>query len=281
MFDELLPRRIANALNIFPHRHTLTEIRMRVGLPVYVGSLDGYELLSPTVVTREEINGVISSATGHSLYRHEEELRRGYLSYKGGMRIGVTGECVSEDNGVYALSHITSLCIRIPREIKTAAGKLKLDLSKPQSIVIIGGVGSGKTTLIRDVLRQLSDSGNNCLLIDERREISGMANGICSLDVGKRTDVLTGVDKNTAYEMVLRSMRPDIVFSDEIYSDVEIECLKSAVYQGIKFAVTIHGSDLSTLKRGRFGDLIELADYYVVLSDKAVGRVVEEGNTRA
>ena len=147
---------------------------------------------------------------------------------------------------------MSSLNFRVARQVIGAGDKI-INLIKKNGIfentLIISPPGVGKTTVLRDIVRQISNSGYEVSLIDERTEIAACFNGIPQNDVGKRTDVMDGVNKDDGIRMMVRSMRPDFVATDEIGTDDDAEAIMYAINSGVKVIATAHGNNIQDLNR--------------------------------
>jgi len=248
----------------------LEEIRLRLGRPLvlsvagvdyFVGRDGSTEAVPGTsyVVTGTDLEKVIHNISGYSIYALEEELKNGYVTLPGGHRVGLTGRAVLEHGRVKTLKHLSALNIRICREIKGIAGGLLARLfdSVGGSIyhtVIFSPPRCGKTTMLRDLVRQISNgvpslnfNGRTVGLVDERSEIAGCHRGVPQMDVGVRTDVLDGCPKAQGMMMLLRSMSPDVIATDEIGKMEDIQALEEVFNAGVRVIVTIHGGSLKEL----------------------------------
>ena len=191
----------------------------------------------------------------YSLYAYEEEIRQGFLTVEGGHRIGVCGQVLSERGRILRIFPISYLNIRIAGERKGCSEKIFPFLHGAGDFLntlILSPPGVGKTTLLRDLIRNLSDGmsnfpGRKVGLVDERSEIAGSIRGIPQNDVGLRTDVLDGCPKAEGMMLLVRSMSPEILAVDEIGGEEDLYALKSAVRCGCRILATIHCSDLEEL----------------------------------
>lgn len=257
----------------------LQEIRIRVGRPVFV-ICRNREYVSGQTVTSGQVNEILAYLSNYSLYAYEDEIRRGFLSLPGGHRVGLTGRTVLERTHIKTMTEISSLNIRFAHEIKGCADSLLPHLWKGGTLLhtlIISAPGIGKTTLLRDCIRQISNgsplhSGMTVGVVDERSEIAGSFRGIPGNDVGIRTDVLDGCPKAEGMMMLIRSMAPKVVAVDEIGSYEDLEALMTAMHCGCVLLATVHGSSVEELRRKPvLKEMMELRMFerYVVLEQGA------------
>jgi len=224
----------------------LEEIRMRVGQPLML-RVNGKEQMLWPCVQNGDLERVIQSACKQSIYAHQETIRQGYLTVEGGHRIGICGTGVVRNGVTSALMLPSSVNIRIARAYPGCASSLRSCFAS--SVLILGPPGSGKTTLLRDFVRLLSERPQNSVsLVDERGEISATHNGIPQMQIGKRTDVLTGIPKAAAVLMLLRTMNPTWIAVDEITAPEDIQAIVQASYCGVKLVATAHGESISDLQ---------------------------------
>lgn len=265
--SKILPQRISAALNKLD-KGRLNELRLRVrGVSVLYGgkSIPLTENGRELTVTAEEIENVVLKASGYSIYAVNDQIKNGYLALSDGIRMGICGE-VSDKT----IKHFSSVNIRFPHEIKGCADKVIRYVARERGCfdtLIVSPPGCGKTTLLRDLIRRLSDMGNNVLVSDERHELSG---GEAKLDLGKNTDVILGGDKSFAFDRGIRYMRPDIICADELMDEGDVRAMRLARSGGVNVIASVHASGLSYRKRFDFGGCIERV---IVLADGAVGRI--------
>ena len=203
------------------------------------------------IITLEDIDGLFAYLCKHSIYAYAEELKRGYLTVTGGHRIGIAGEMTEIKAGEVALRHVYYMNIRIARNVKGAAnGVLQYLYQKGrlQSTLFISPPGYGKTTVLRDAIRQISNGnswgrGQTLAVIDERMELSGGEASQRRSDIGVRTDILSGCLKQKGIMMVLRSMGPEVIAVDEIGSREDLEALRQAANCGCSLLATMHGHE--------------------------------------
>ena len=192
--------------------------------------------------------------------------------------MGLCGRVIAQGQSVRALRDISSLCIRVAGQWRGAADGLMpyLTDSRVCSTLIIGLPGMGKTTLLRDACRRLSEDGVHLCVVDERSEIAAMCGGVAQLDVGPNTDVLDGCAKEAGLRWLVRSMSPDVLVTDELGGPADAQAAADAVRSGVAVLATLHGRDLeSALSRASLYHLAQcrVFDRYAVLDDKQVGRV--------
>ena len=241
----------------------LEEIRLVIKQPVIIKS-SNREItlnLNNREVTAELLDIILNNLMNYSTYAYEEELSKGYITIEGGHRVGICGRVVIKENNICLIKDISSMNIRRSREITGIADNLKRDLIDTtrglQNTVIVSPPKCGKTTLLRDIIRLLSYSGMRIGVCDERSEIAGMYRGIPSYDLGPRTDVLDGCPKAEGMMMLIRSMSPDAVVTDEIGKSEDIEAIESAICCGVKIITTIHGRTYEDLLSSVIGRLVE------------------------
>lgn len=246
------------------------EIRIRARRPLMMGLDSGDVMLSGTgtatgsvgqayLVSEEDVNRCLHLVSGSSVYALEEEIRNGFITIAGGHRVGITGKAVLENGRVKTLKHISGINIRISREITGAAAGLMPGIIDRESgtihhTMIFSPPRCGKTTLLRDAVRMISDGmpelglpGNTVGLVDERSEIAGCCRGIPQRNVGIRTDVLDGCPKAEGMVMLLRSMGPSVIATDELGRAEDVRALEEVLNAGVRVIFTVHGSSLEEL----------------------------------
>jgi len=266
------------------------EIRIRIGKPLMLVLGQG-DYLSPTLVQREEIHRTLQLMSRSSLYALEEELRNGYLTLPGGHRVGVVGQGVIEEGRIKTLKNISGFNIRVSREVKGAADSLlpyliNLSGGEIYHTLIISPPQGGKTTILRDLARQLSNGrgdlnlpGIKVGIVDERSEIAACFAGVPQRDVGLRTDVLDACPKAEGMMMLIRSMSPQVIITDEVGRLEDVEAIEEGVNSGVKIVASVHGSQMSDLeKRPSLLRLLEnkIFERFVFLERKnGTGKVVK------
>lgn len=271
MLKELLPVDMYAHICRGADLDKMTEVRIRTGKPVAVAEYGKYffpvnENGAVYLACKDDVDHVLAVATKHSVYAVNGQLAGGYLSCDDGIRIGVSGEGVYKNGRLFTVKNVNSLCIRIPRQIFGCASALRHVVSDFGNTVIVSPPGMGKTTVLREFVRLLSESGKNVTVIDERNELSASVNGVPSNDLGPNTDVLLFSGKKSGYEGAVRAMRPDIIATDEIFGKDEIDCLSDICRSGIGFVATVHAKNtLSLLKDKTYCALAGITRYFVEL----------------
>ncbi|NLW22396.1 MAG: stage III sporulation protein AA [Tissierellia bacterium] len=276
------------------YKSNVEEIRLRNNAPlsIYIKGSDFFitEEGIPTknkdkarLVNGKEIIKTFQLISNYSLYAFEEEIRNGFITLKGGHRVGIGGKVLYGNNGIETIKNISSLNIRIAREkIGVSDGVIKYIVAFPRTIhntLIISPPQCGKTTILRDIIRNLSNglpifggAGLKVGVIDERSEIAGMYNGIPQHDIGIRTDVLDGCNKRDGTTMLLRAMSPEVIAMDEIGSISDVEAIHESLKAGVKVIATVHGNTLE--------DILSRRSLSILIKDKIFKRYIFLDNSK-
>ncbi len=252
----------------------LCEIRVRSNKNLVVYTFGG-RYVTDYIATQEDIDYILKIATSRSLYAVEESIKCGYISCDGGIRIGLSGEAVLDNGKLRSIKNINSLVIRIAKTVQNLPMEVLPIINNFDNTLILSPPFLGKTTLLREMTRRLSDKGNDILVIDERNEISATVDGKQNLDLGANTDVMVGVPKIACYEGAVRTMAPDIIVTDEIFGEREVDCLVDSVRSGVKVMATAHACNIDKfLLNKSYAPLKEIMANYLLLGD-SVGAVKE------
>lgn len=229
------------------------EIRLRAGrLPTVVFEGEERPLPGGAPVTARELELTVEIATQASTHAALDRVRQGYFTVRGGHRLGLCGTVRAEEGEVRTLRTLSSLNIRVARAVPgcgTEAARALTEGGRLRSAILLAPPGGGKTTLLRDLIRLLSDGGYRVGLADERGEVAALWNGMPQFDVGARTDVLDGCPKARGLMMLLRGMTPQILACDEITDPADWAALEQCANCGAALLATAHAGSLEDLSR--------------------------------
>lgn len=231
---------------------TAEEIRLRAGLLPSLLFPMGEKFVGDKPVTPKHLTDVLEIATDSSLHAASDSIKNGFVTASGGHRIGICGTAIMKGGEMEGIRSVSSLALRISKEIKNcglAAANMIAPGKSFTSALIVSQPGGGKTTLLRDVVRLLSNRGFRVSLADERGEIAAMQGSIPRLDVGAKTDVLSGCPRDEAVMQLLRTMNPEIIAMDEITAPRDAKALESAFNCGVGLLATAHAMDIDEVKR--------------------------------
>jgi len=230
-------------------RKNAEELRLRAGREAFVVLADGERPLRCRGVAVRDLDSVLETATLASAHTALSSVASGFVTVRGGCRVGLCGEAVVKDGEVAGIRRLSAVSLRIPREVKGCADGLVEPLisSGFRDTLILSPPGAGKTTLLRELVRLLSEGGARVSLIDERSEVAGVWEGVPELDVGRRTDVMTGAPKKEAAIMMIRAMSPEILAADEITSPEDVEAVAAAAGCGVRLLATAHAENMKEL----------------------------------
>lgn len=253
-FLSILPARFREPLNL-SERSTMQELRCRIGMPPEIITPDGCSCLQD-LVTQEDLDFIINAASRYSPW-NRTSMSQGFLTAPGGHRIGVSGEVVYKENQVVGMKATDSICIRIARDFPGISRMIDWRI---RSVLILGAPGWGKTTLLRDLIRTISQS-HQTSVVDERGELFPQG-----FQRGRHMDVLTGCPKSIGIERMLRTMGPQYIAVDEITSENDCNAIINAANCGINLVATAHA--------GSMKDFLNRAAYQPVVQNKIFQLIV-------
>lgn len=303
----VLPSRLVTMIRAVPavKLANLTEIRLRINRPLLLVLGNTDMVVSPIgkvatnyeesyLCNQEDVHKTLQLISKNSLYAFEQELKMGFLTIDGGHRVGLAGQAIIDGGDIKSLKNISSLNIRLAREVIGCADKIMPYVrtlgGHVLSTLIISPPRCGKTTILRDMIRQISTGserykGLQVGVVDERSEIAACKNGISTVDLGMRTDVLDSYPKAVGMLMLIRSMSPAVVATDELGRAEDIYAVQEALNAGVSVVTTVHGSEIDQLlHRPYVRELLEHKYFqrYIILSDHpcvgTIERIIDSKN---
>lgn len=283
-----IPKRLRKYL-ISVRLDEVEEIRLRKGQPMmlygsfppkYISEKGTTGRISGSMLTvkEEDISEALELISESSLYAVEDSIKNGYITVNGGHRVGLCGSAVLKNGKIYTIKNISGLNYRISREV-CGAGDLVINSiirdGKILNTLIISPPGCGKTTLLRDIIRQISLRGIKVSVADERNEISALHNGICGFDLGASCDILEGAPKEDAMTILIRSMGPEVIATDEIGTAADMSVIKKAIRSGVSVISTIHSDNREALMK-KHKDILDCFECIITLSHRSGPGTIEE-----
>lgn len=267
--------------NILQENHIsfykLQEIRLRIGKPLII-VCNNEEWVLHKIIAKEDLMETLEYISNYSLYAFENELKQGFITIEGGHRVGMTGQVYAEDGEIKNMKHISSMNIRVSHEVLNCADIVFPYITQHKSVcdtLIVSPPRCGKTTLLRDLIRQISDGnrwvkGSTVGVVDERSELGGAYLGVPQNQLGIRTDVLDCCPKSIGMLMLVRSMAPQVIAVDEIGSAEDVHALEYAMHCGCKMIATVHGTSMEEIReKPLFEEMVKAHRFerYVVLGN--------------
>lgn len=255
---------LACALSV-QEKEQVRELRLRTGQPFAVnlggrdlfvtrfGRLCGTPSGETVTVSARQTEDCFRRLCDYSVYSHQSDIAAGFITVRNGHRAGLCGSAVVEQGGVSGIRGVSSINLRVARQIHGAADELMRRVfgCGVLGALLCGIPGSGKTTLLRDAARQLSARGLRVSVVDERGELAAVYRGQAGNDLGPCSDILDGYPKGDGILRAVRCLAPDVVICDEIGGESEALALTEGVNCGVAIIATAHASDRTELMRKR------------------------------
>lgn len=273
----LPPPRTAELARLDGQRQ-VEEVRLRVGRPPAVRTASGERETDFAPVTAQELRETLSRAARYSVHSYAESLRHGFVTVGGGHRLGLCGTVAEENGQVIGVRGLSSVNLRVARQVTEVDEVIRpwVGAGTPQSVLLLSPPGFGKTTLLREWVRLVSDAGHPVAVADERGEIAALADGAPQFAVGRCTDVLENCVKRQAALMLLKTMSPELIAFDEITAPEDVEAVSLCAHCGTAVLASAHAADVDDLcRRPLYRALLELHVF-----ERAVVITRQEGKRR-
>ena len=271
-----LPPLRAAQLGALENQREVEELRLRAGRPPSVRRAGGERELELAAVTAQELREILSRAARYSVHSYAESLKHGYITLAGGHRLGICGTAAEENGQVIGVRGLSSVNLRIARQVTDVAAQIApwIGEDAPQSVLLLSPPGFGKTTLLREWVRLISDRGYTVAIADERSEVAALADGVPQFAVGRCTDVLENCSKKQAALMLLKTMSPALLAFDEITAPEDVEAVSLCAHCGTAVIASAHAADVDDLRqRPLYRALLALHVFgYAVLIERKYGR---------
>lgn len=235
----------------------IEEIRIRANNPLIIKT-NNEEMVSDYMITTDDLLRTLEKICENSVYTYQNQICNGFITVKGGHRVGITGNAVVENEKIININYISSLNFRVAKQILDCSNSIlkyvtEISTNTVKNTLIVSSPGAGKTTILRDLVRKISSGFNGFKgltvgLVDERGEIAAMYKGVPQNDIGIRTDVIDNVPKYEAMKLLIRSMAPQVIVADEIGGTHDVEIINYAICSGVNGIFTAHGATFNDLQ---------------------------------
>lgn len=282
MLESLLPSEVVEALQTLDEKNVY-EIRIRDGKKIKINYFGKYIALSNGRKTITAEFGlcakIMTKACDFSLYSVNNQIIQGFVTVENGVRIGLCGEIVRENNGIKTVKNFNSLNIRIPHDVVNCSNTVFSQILCAHGIyntLIVSSPGKGKTTMLRDLSRKLSRENINVLIVDERNEICAVNGGKAYYDIGENCDIITFGGKDFAFSYGIRTMAPDVIITDELMTIQDVSAIQLAMAGGVKVIASVHAGDIDDLQNKNYLKELILSksvDRFFILSAEEIGKL--------
>ena len=267
---DYLTSQIKNILILIQECEICEEIRLRAGKPIYAVWNDTEHKLGEYIVTQNNLQEILSRAARYSVHSYSEYIAQGFLPLDGGHRLGICGTAVINNGKISGIRTISSLNLRIAQEYIGCADSLMPHIffknGRPKNVLILSPPAYGKTTLLRDLIRQVSNKGIRISIADERGELAALNNGVAQFDIGIHTDVIEA-PKVEAVLLLLKTMSPKIIALDEITSPNDLKAIDYAGNCGVGIFASAHAINIEDLKnRPLYSEMMKLNIFDIIIS---------------
>ena len=243
-----LPQNIISVLNNIPQeiKENAREIKLRLKRKIAINNSKNIYYIDK-ILNKSEIKEIFKAICGYSIHSHIEEIKKGFITLKGGHRTGISGTAVYENNKLINIKNISSINLRIARQISGSSNQILNKLENNLgNLLIVGPPASGKTTILKDIAKNLNEK--SVAIIDSRGEIAASLDGVPQNNIGN-ADVFDCFNRKDGIVFAIRTMNPEYIICDEIGDESDLEAINMCIGTGVKLIATAHGENLNELKK--------------------------------